>query len=147
MRISADDPYQEMPRQMKINIDRCTQVRRSMSRHQTRHFGFSKLKNQSQAKLPKCSDEFLTQQNIYCLVFLTAEEQSFCQTQFCYKFHLGEKITCDWNSLFLFLFIYSMSFYLSIDMNCFAMSEQFNCQIQGSDRFVGLAPNYRSALL
>ncbi|WZY77740.1 hypothetical protein YC2023_024124 [Brassica napus] len=26
MRISADDRYQEMPRQMKINIDRCTQV-------------------------------------------------------------------------------------------------------------------------
>ncbi|WZZ20738.1 hypothetical protein YC2023_122125 [Brassica napus] len=26
MCISADDRYQEMPRQMKINIDRCTQV-------------------------------------------------------------------------------------------------------------------------
>ncbi|KAF2546011.1 hypothetical protein F2Q70_00021739 [Brassica cretica] len=26
MRISADNRYQEMPRQMKINIDRCTQV-------------------------------------------------------------------------------------------------------------------------
>ncbi|KAF2535582.1 hypothetical protein F2Q68_00020424 [Brassica cretica] len=26
MRISADDRYQEMPRQMKINIDRCTQI-------------------------------------------------------------------------------------------------------------------------
>ncbi|KAG5388529.1 hypothetical protein IGI04_030070 [Brassica rapa subsp. trilocularis] len=42
MRISADDRYQEMPRQMKINIDRCTQV---------------PLKNQGQAKLPKCPDE------------------------------------------------------------------------------------------
>ncbi|KAG5410179.1 hypothetical protein IGI04_006498 [Brassica rapa subsp. trilocularis] len=31
--------------------------RRSMSRHQTRHFGFSRLKNQGQAKLPKCPDE------------------------------------------------------------------------------------------
>ncbi|KAG5410802.1 hypothetical protein IGI04_007121 [Brassica rapa subsp. trilocularis] len=28
-----------------------------MSRHQTRHFGFSRLKNQGQAKLPKCPDE------------------------------------------------------------------------------------------
>ncbi|KAG5378389.1 hypothetical protein IGI04_026231 [Brassica rapa subsp. trilocularis] len=26
MRISADDRYQEMPRQMKIDIDRCTKV-------------------------------------------------------------------------------------------------------------------------
>ncbi|KAG5414867.1 hypothetical protein IGI04_002434 [Brassica rapa subsp. trilocularis] len=50
MRISADDRYQEMPRHMKINIDRCRDIR-----HAT--FGFSRLKTQGQAKLPKCPDE------------------------------------------------------------------------------------------
>ncbi|KAG5384575.1 hypothetical protein IGI04_036045 [Brassica rapa subsp. trilocularis] len=61
MRISAIDRYQEMPRQMKINIDRCTQVPSiDVETPDTRHFGFSRLKTQGQAKLTKCSDEFLT---------------------------------------------------------------------------------------
>ncbi|KAF2558530.1 hypothetical protein F2Q68_00015334 [Brassica cretica] len=59
MRISADDQYQEMPRQMKINIDRCTQVPSiDVETPEARHFGFSRLKTQGQAKLPKCPDEF-----------------------------------------------------------------------------------------
>ncbi|KAF2587561.1 hypothetical protein F2Q70_00037221 [Brassica cretica] len=58
MRISADDQYQEMPRQMKINIDRCTQVPSiDVETPEARHFGFSRLKTQGQAKLPKCPDE------------------------------------------------------------------------------------------
>ncbi|KAF3592989.1 hypothetical protein DY000_02020247 [Brassica cretica] len=62
MRIRADDRYQEMPRQMKINIDRCTQVPLiDVETSDTRHFGFSRLKTQGQAKLRKCPDEFLTQ--------------------------------------------------------------------------------------
>ncbi|KAF3586912.1 hypothetical protein F2Q69_00029124 [Brassica cretica] len=61
MRISADDRYQEMPRQMKINIDRCTQVPSiDAETSDTRHFGFSRLKTQGQAKLQKCPDELLT---------------------------------------------------------------------------------------
>ncbi|KAF2546009.1 hypothetical protein F2Q70_00021733 [Brassica cretica] len=35
MRISADDRYKEMPRQMKINIDRCTQSESDVDRHNT----------------------------------------------------------------------------------------------------------------
>ncbi|KAF3589057.1 hypothetical protein F2Q69_00029227 [Brassica cretica] len=46
-----------MPRQMKINIDRCTQVPSIDVETPERHFGFSRLKNQGQAKLPKCPDE------------------------------------------------------------------------------------------
>ncbi|KAF2558538.1 hypothetical protein F2Q68_00015338 [Brassica cretica] len=61
MRISADDRHQEMPRHMKINIDRCTQVPSiDVETPDTRHFGLSRLKTQGQAKLPKCPDEFLT---------------------------------------------------------------------------------------
>ncbi|WZY87142.1 hypothetical protein YC2023_033526 [Brassica napus] len=61
MRISADDRYQEMPRQMRIYIDRCTQVPSiDVETPDTRHFGFSRLENQGQAKIPKCPDEFLT---------------------------------------------------------------------------------------
>ncbi|KAF2540873.1 hypothetical protein F2Q68_00032571 [Brassica cretica] len=58
MRISGDDRYQEMPRQMKINIDRCTQVPSiNVETSDTRHFVFSRLKIQGQAKLRKCPDE------------------------------------------------------------------------------------------
>ncbi|KAG5375451.1 hypothetical protein IGI04_040047, partial [Brassica rapa subsp. trilocularis] len=58
MHISADNRYQEIPRQMKINIDRCTQVPSiDVETSDTRHFGFSRLKTQGQAKLQKCPDE------------------------------------------------------------------------------------------
>ncbi|KAG5374032.1 hypothetical protein IGI04_042652 [Brassica rapa subsp. trilocularis] len=61
MCISADERYQEMPRQMKIYIDQCTQVPLiDVETSDTRHFGFSRLKTQGQAKLRKCPDEFLT---------------------------------------------------------------------------------------
>ncbi|KAG5397577.1 hypothetical protein IGI04_019391 [Brassica rapa subsp. trilocularis] len=110
MRISAVDRYQEMPRKRKINIDRCTQVPSiDVETSDTRHFGSSRLKTQGQAKLPKCPDE----ETFFVTSFILRErEESF-----------GEKITCDWNSLFSFLFIYTMSFYFFIVMNCFAMSE------------------------
>ena len=61
MRISAIDRHQEMPRQMKINIDRCTQVPSiDVETLDMRHFGSSGLEAQVQAKLRKCPDEFLT---------------------------------------------------------------------------------------
>ncbi|KAG5374030.1 hypothetical protein IGI04_042650, partial [Brassica rapa subsp. trilocularis] len=54
----ADERYHEMPRQMKIYIDRCTQVPSiDIETSDTRHFGFSRLKTQGQAKLRKCPDE------------------------------------------------------------------------------------------
>ncbi|KAG5393319.1 hypothetical protein IGI04_023282 [Brassica rapa subsp. trilocularis] len=58
MRISAIDRHQGMPRQMKINIDRCTQVPSiDVETLDTRHFGSSRLKTQGQAKLRKCPGE------------------------------------------------------------------------------------------
>ena len=149
MRINAVDRHQGMPRHMKINIDRYTQVPSiDVETLDTRHFGSSGLKTQGQAKLRKCPDEFLTQQIIYCLSVLAAEESFLLQ----FYFEREEKVL-ERRSLvigtpcFHFLFIYTMNFYFFIVMNCFAMSEQLTYQIQCSDRFVGLAPNYRSALL
>ncbi|KAF3609290.1 hypothetical protein DY000_02048001 [Brassica cretica] len=47
-----------MPRQMKINIDQCTQVPSiDVETLDTGHFGSSGLKTQGQAKLRKCPDE------------------------------------------------------------------------------------------
>ncbi|WP_249872944.1 hypothetical protein, partial [Oceanobacillus saliphilus] len=58
---NAIDRHQEMPRQMKINIDRCTQVPSiDVETLDMRHFGSSRLEAQVQAKLRKCPDEFLT---------------------------------------------------------------------------------------
>ncbi|KAG5384205.1 hypothetical protein IGI04_035675 [Brassica rapa subsp. trilocularis] len=58
---SAVDRHQEMPRQMKINIDRCTQVPSiDVETLDKRHFGSSGLEAQVQAKLRKCPNEFLT---------------------------------------------------------------------------------------
>ncbi|KAG5384419.1 hypothetical protein IGI04_035889 [Brassica rapa subsp. trilocularis] len=48
-----------MPRQMKINIDRCTQVPSiDVETLDMRHFGSSGLEAQVQAKLRKCPDDF-----------------------------------------------------------------------------------------
>ena len=44
---------------------------------------------------------------------------------------ISKVIICDWNSIDIYL-IYSMKFlYLTVVMNCLAMSEQFSCQILG----------------